>query len=681
MEAGPHEEKLLIKVASPERSRRVGRLVTWLIGLALPLFAAPVQAAPSVADFFKHDAFASLVMSPSGKRICTTVPRADGRLTLVVMDLEDLSKSKVVAGFSDADVWGAQWVNDDRLVFRIYDRNQPAALQRGTGLFAVDARGSEAPRVLIRPQWLSVSHESSQITQRTLQPDHVLHSLLRDGSNDVVVAETVFQRNGEVRNVNLKRLDTATGAVRSISQGAPDGVLRWTLDSKGQPRFVIAGSGDKEIVYWKAASSVEWKKIDETERYTGRRLTPLYVDPADRIYGRLRFADSEFAVLATFDPTAGVQAKPLLELKGYDFDGQLVLNGAGAVIGVRYLTDARATHWFDGGMRKIQEQVDTMLQSTNNRIDCGDCDQRERVLVVSSSDRQPPIYSLFDAKAGTLKRLVEARPWIDRRAMAARDMVRIDARDGLSLPVHVTRPNGQKEPAPTVVLVHGGPFLRGGEWRWTPEVQFLASRGYVVIEPEFRGSTGFGFKHFRAGWKQLGLAMQDDIADAAKWAVQRGHADPSRMCVAGAGYGGYATLMGLIRNPELFRCGFEWAGVTDIDLMYAIDWSDLSELWKTYGMPRLIGDRVQDAAQLANTSPLKLAEKVTQPVLMAYGGADRRVPIEHGIRFRDAVRKTNTQVEWVEYPEEGHGWLMPANSIDFWTRVERFLDKNLKNAR
>jgi dipeptidyl aminopeptidase/acylaminoacyl peptidase len=259
-------------------------------------------------------------------------------------------------------------------------------------------------------------------------------------------------------------------------------------------------------------------------------------------------------------------------------------------------------------------------------------------------------------------------------------MFRVPARDGLNIPVYVTRPNGQKGPAPMVVLVHGGPFMRGVEWEWRDEVQFLASRGYVVVEPEFRGSRGYGYKLYRAGWKQWGLAMQDDVADAAQWAVKQGYADQQRICIAGASYGGYATLMGLIRNPELFRCGVEWAGVTDINLMYSIHWSDLDSEYKSYGMPVLIGDREKDAAQLAATSPINLAAKITQPLFMAYGGVDRRVPIEHGTLMRDAISKTNPKVEWKVYADEGHGWMLSTNQIDFWKRVETFLDKNLKNA-
>jgi dipeptidyl aminopeptidase/acylaminoacyl peptidase len=174
--------------------------------------------------------------------------------------------------------------------------------------------------------------------------------------------------------------------------------------------------------------------------------------------------------------------------------------------------------------------------------------------------------------------------------------------------------------------------------------------------------------------------MQDDLADGARWAIAQGIADPKRICIAGASYGGYATLMGLARDPALYRCGVAWAGVTDIDLMYSGTWyedSDLPDEYKSYGMPVLVGDQVKDAAQLKATSPLAQAARITQPLLLAYGGADRRVPLFHGTRFRDAVRRTNHQVVWIEYPEEGHGWWLPKNRIDFWTRVEKFLDKHI----
>lgn len=231
-----------------------------------------------------------------------------------------------------------------------------------------------------------------------------------------------------------------------------------------------------------------------------------------------------------------------------------------------------------------------------------------------------------------------------------------------------------------MVLVHGGPFVRGGEWQWSPDGQFLASRGYVVIEPEYRGSTGFGMTHFMAGWKQWGLTMQDDVTDATHWAISQKLADPKRIAIAGASYGGYATMMGLVKEPNLYRAGINWVGVTDINLMYDVGWSDFDGSdWSRYGMPRLVGDQVKDAKQLEETSPLKQAARITKPVLMAYGGEDYRVPLPHGSKMRDALRAAGkVEVEWVVYPEEGHGWMLEANNVDFWTRVEKFLAKNLQ---
>ena len=643
---------------------------------------SPAAEPPAVADFFRRAAFVNMVMAPNGQAIAALAAGPSGRVGLAVIDLRDLSRTKNVATFGDADVLDVRWVNDERLVFNVTNRRLPYGEQIGSGLFAIDREGKEAVRRLVQREWDDV-RQSTNIVDRSLPPNHALHSLLRDGSNDVIVQRYTFSNAGPLLGTSLLRVDTRTGLASNLSQGSPEHVVAWTLDARGVPRAVVTHWDDKEALYWKATADQPWTLIQEFEAYgTKRSPRPLFVDAGDMLYLPARAgAQTDTMALLRVDLRSGkLAAQTVLALDGYDFSGELIRNDEGKVFGVNYLTDARATHWFDAGLAQLQKQVDALLPDTNNRLDCGACESPARLLVSSSSDRLPVVYRLFDAKAGTLSDLAASRPWIKPQAMATRDMVRIPARDGLSIPVHVTRPPGLTGPAPMVVLVHGGPWSRGGEWHWDGASQFLASRGYVVIEPEFRGSTGFGEKLFRAGFKQWGLAMQDDIADATLWAVKQDYADAKRVCIAGASYGGYATLMGLIRYPELYRCGFEWVGVTDIDLMYSIQWSDFSEQWKDYGMPVMVGDRVKDAEQLAATSPLKLAARLTQPLLMAYGGADRRVPIDHGLKMRDALRVHNKSVEWIEYPSEGHGWMLQANDIDFWTRVEKFLDLNLKSA-
>ncbi len=210
--------------------------------------------------------------------------------------------------------------------------------------------------------------------------------------------------------------------------------------------------------------------------------------------------------------------------------------------------------------------------------------------------------------------------------------------------------------------------------------QFLASRGYVVIEPEFRGSTGFGDRHFRAGWKQWGRAMQDDVADAVSWAAGKGLIDPKRVCIAGASYGGYATLMGLVRHPDKYRCGVAWVAVTEPALLFESDgWNnDISEEARHYTLPVLLGDPKADADMLREVSPVMQAKRIDAPLLLAYGELDRRVPLEHGKRLRQALQALGRSPEWVVYEGEGHGWQTAANRVDFAVRLERFLALHLK---
>ncbi len=251
--------------------------------------------------------------------------------------------------------------------------------------------------------------------------------------------------------------------------------------------------------------------------------------------------------------------------------------------------------------------------------------------------------------------------------MATLDLHRIKARDGLDLPVWVTMPRGKAQASrPAVVLVHGGPWVRGTHWRWNADAQFLASRGYVVIEPEYRGSTGFGRAHFRAGFKNWGTTMQDDVADAVRWAAGNGLIDGKRVCVAGASYGGYATLMGAIRYPELYRCGVAWVAVSDPRLLFEPIWrSDIPREARQYSMPAMIGDPVKDAVLLKAAAPVEHAGEIKIPILMAFGELDRRVPIDHGRRMRAAMQAAGQQPEYIVYDGEGHGWLKVENRIDF----------------
>nr|WP_315395270.1 S9 family peptidase [uncultured Duganella sp.] len=649
--------------------------------------APPAAGAPStpppIAAFFGNPEFSGALLSPSGNYLAVRLGAKDHRDVLAVVTLEDNSV-KAVGNFSDADIGSFDWVNDERLVFTATDRTVGQGdAQYAPGMYAVNRDGGKFIQLVNRAgQPFITSGNASAIRGHELLPwnTYLLGQKNGQDSDFVYVVKREMQAPGQLDHVELERLNTLTGRYTSFKR--PGASVAWLLDNNGEPRLTTTiDKGVSTIYYRDPARDEEWRKLIEFNTYTGGKGTfsPLAFGPDGTLYV-VSHAGKDKSAVYTFDLAAGkIADEPLVKLDGYDFSGRLIF-GKNKLLGVRHLTDALGTTWLDNDMKAVQAKIDEMLPSTVNIVTLPSKAASPWVLVESYSDRSPPLVVLYNTDTRKMALVGNSHPQIDPRRMAEQSLVHYKARDGLDIPAWLTLPQGSGKNLPLVVLVHGGPYVRGGSWGWNPDAQFLASRGYAVLEPEYRGSTGFGGKHFRAGWKQWGLKMQDDIADGARWAIAQGTVDPKRICIAGASYGGYATLMGLINDPGLYKCGIDWAGVTDINLLYDGHWnftSDLPDGWKHYGMPALIGDQVKDAEQLKATSPLLRAAEIKQPLLLAYGGADMRVPLPHGTKFYKAVKAGNPNVEWIEYPEEGHGWALPKNRIDFWSHVEQFLDKNI----
>ena len=673
-----------------------GGVARAMAALALAFAAMPGRAAdtamPSTVpaeQFFDFPQMERPRLSPEGDALAVLMRNDQGRRILAVIDLADMKNTRIVAAFKDADVIFARWVDDKRLVYQIAEEDRSLAEQRGLGLYAVDRDGSGTRALISRRE--PPSETGTAIKSRLLVPwNYRFSQTLDDGSGDVIVNHSVHSDNSRrwlhtTATVPM-RLDTRTGLLRDALSGpVPDHVFRWYFDDRGVPRAALASEHDVEWVLT-ADEAGAWQERARFPAYgiAGDRFSISGVGTDGRIYVERDYPDAYGSrSIYRLDPATGLPEKEaFVHIEGFDEslgdkDGTALIGDhhAHRLLGVHYEADAPGTAWLDPAMKALQAKVDERLPGLVNRIDIATCGCAQRVLVTSTSDHQPPVYLLYDRADGTLQRVGAQRPGIDPRLMARTDFERIKARDGHDLPVYVTRPQG-KGPWPAVVLVHGGPWVRGADWRWESESQFLASRGYLVVRPEFRGSDGYGSRLKASGYRQWGLTMQDDIADATTWAAAKGLADPRRTCIAGASYGGYATLMGLVRYGDLYRCGIAWAAVSDIDLMYSIDWSDFSDDWKGYGMPMMIGVPVKDAAQLAETSPLKQAAKIHAPLLLVHGGTDYRVPIPHALKMRDALLANKAPVTWIEYPQEGHGWLDPRTRAEFYRRVEAFLAEN-----
>jgi dipeptidyl aminopeptidase/acylaminoacyl peptidase len=500
-------------------------------------------------------------------------------------------------------------------------------------------------------------------------------------SDYVYVTSRVYNSDySDIARVDLLRLNTSTGNAEPVKR--PPNARVWLLDNEGEPRLVQSFKDDKSVLYLRDKGSEEWREISTSSLIIkkGTDFEPLAFGPDGTLYVQTNNGVNDTSAVHTLDlKTGAVSPEPLIKTAGYDFDGKLITNHE-KVVGMLFTTDATSTIWFDAKLTALQKRIDDLLPATVNLLSIGRKAETPWVIVTAYSDVQPHMWLLFNTETGAFRKIGDAFPNIKPEQMGRQIQVTYTARDGLPIPALLTLPAGKRKDLPMVVLVHGGPWVRGSTWGWDSESQFLASRGYAVLEPSFRGTDGFGMKHSKASWKQWGLAMQDDLADGAKWAIEKGYANPQRICIAGASYGGYATLMGLAKDPDLFKCGVNWVGVTDFELLIKGNWtanSDMSPLWRDLGAPVMIGDLVKDAEQLKATSPLQNAAKIKQPLILAYGLADERVPLYHGEKFYKAVKVTNPQVDYIVYPEEGHGWYLQKNRIDFWTRVEAFLDKHI----
>jgi dipeptidyl aminopeptidase/acylaminoacyl peptidase len=639
-------------------------------------------AVPQAEDFAAPAQIGDVVVSPSGRRMAVLNQAPNGRVGLGVIDLDPLATPRVVAQFSDANVTLVRWVNDERLVFEAF---QDGALVRawGGGTFAVNHDGSDQTQLIA---WaLGTSSVSTAVASRILPYGWDLHSTVDDGSDDVFVVRLVRGRRDEISDLALARLNTKTRLLRYIEGPKLPGVTQWLFDAKREPRMVVARNADRESVHWKdPKSDGSWIQIAEFARYGAGSFTPRLVDNDGSVIVSAQVGSDTSALHRLDARTGKIDPQALVHVKDFDVIGSLEYDTkTGALLGVHTTTDRPVTVWFDAGLAALQRAIDTALPAGRfNRIHCGRCESSRFFVIESKSDRQPGQYLLFDRRKGALEPIAFKRPRIDETSQGTRTFHRVTTSDGLSMPVVVTHPPGAKrgDALPAVVLVHGGPWVRGTSLSWNETAQFFATRGWRVIEPEFRGSTGYGNRHFRAGWKQWGDAMQRDVVEALQWAGKSGLADANRACIVGASYGGYSALMAPILYPNAFKCAAAFAAVTDIGLMYSVHWSDVNEYSLSYGMPTLIGDPVKDQAMLEAASPLKRAAELKVPVLLTHGGVDVRVPIVHASRFLSAARAAGVKIEYHDYPDEGHGFNLPANEADHYKRLGAFIEQHLGSA-
>jgi dipeptidyl aminopeptidase/acylaminoacyl peptidase len=646
------------------------RALTWIIPPLLLLTGAAaipcVRAADTVAPepFFQNANYREMRLSPSGKYLGALVPAA-GRIRLVVIDVE--AKATQIAGaLQDDDIDWFEWVNDDRLVFSAIDLQAGLGEQRGEGLFGVNRDGRDF-RILAPT--IKGQMNRNQFVYRYAR----LLTVLNDGTDDILVVSN----ESDARHPDVYRMNTRTGRKTLKSFNKPGDIVTWVADQKGAIRAAVEHEkGTTFRVFWRPDEDSKWVRIAET----GLR-DPAFVPIAFDADGTMLVTSNtgrDTWAIYRYDTDKKALGELVAAHPQVDLTGSLTIDArTHRIVGLTYQAGRPGTVWFDEEWARLQKSIDAALPNRMNALSRAGA----RTLVTSYSDTDPGSYYLLDNEKRRLEYLGARRNLVKPEEMPTRQPVRYAARDGLEIPAYLTLPKG-REPKrlPLVLLVHGGPWVHGASWAWSADAAYLAALGYAVLEPAFRGSTGWGSRLYAAGWGQWGLAMQDDLNDGMDWLVSQGIVDPGRACIMGASYGGYAVMMGLARDAARWRCGINLAGVTDINLMFDITWSDYSDSdFIRYTAKEMIGDPDKDAAKLKASAPLYNAAKIKAPVLMAYGGQDRRVPLVFGEKMRDALKAQGTSVDWIVYSEEGHGFLLEKNRYDLYGRVASFLAEHLRS--
>jgi dipeptidyl aminopeptidase/acylaminoacyl peptidase len=454
-----------------------------------------------------------------------------------------------------------------------------------------------------------------------------------------------------------------------------------------QPKRKDRNSPEIRTVWHRAGADAKWEKLWEFETLSSfpsaERYIPIAFDYDNTTLYVASDAGRDKAAVYAYDTKAKKMGEvlfqhPLIDLE----DGLIFSRTQKKLVGIRYDADRESVAWTDPALDKLQRSIDAALPKTINTIVPAALSD-ERALLFAHSDVDPGTYYLLDRSKPAIELIARTREWLDPALMAERRFIKYKARDGLEIPAWVTVPKGGGKNLPLIVNIHGGPWVRsytGAQWGRWPDAQFFASRGYVVLEPEPRGSLGFGRKHYMSSFKQWGQAMQDDIADGALHLVNEGVVDKGRMCLFGGSYGGYATAMGLAKDPELWKCGAPFVAVTDLFLFQEVTYSDISrdsDFFET-DFKKMVGDSGADREMFRKYSPALQADKVKAAVFLAMGSADVRVPQVHGDKYAGALGAAGKKVDYVVYKGEAHGFNKADNVIDFYRRLEKFFGEHLK---
>lgn len=646
-------------------------LAAMLLACTLSCAAHAASGTVDLAPYLKRDQYERVKVSPDGAYFAVTVPLED-RTVLAIIRRSDMMPTTKIMGSDNSVVHDFWWANNERVVVSMARQygSRDAPYTRGE-LHAVNADGKNA-KLLASPYGVDDT-PGNAVTYRTqLESAVFMQDTLRDEPRKVLVAAMPVTTSDPF--VRIEKLDIYT-LKRDVLASAPVRRADFVADSNGQVRFAVGANADNvSKLYYRDGAKTDWRLVND-EDVTHRQEYPLGFN-ADGSLAYLRAERSEGPdAIVSWNPSTGEYRDLLRDAVAdpyrilYDLDGR-------TPIGASYMTDRVRNRFFDEAhpTARFYRSLEKAFGGDAIQMTSATADGSE-VLLYVWSDRNNGDYFLFDTRTKRAERIFSRREWFMPDAMPATRQVSFKARDGLPLHGYLTEPNDKADgPGPLVLLPHGGPFGIFDGWEFDDDAQILAAAGYTVLRVNYRGSGNYGRAYQEAGNQEWGGRMQDDLTDATRWAIREGIADASKICIYGASYGGYAALMGVAKEPDLYRCAAGYVGVYDLPMMHR-DASSKGGSGRTWAL-EWMGDR----NALAARSPVNLADRIKVPVFLAAGGKDERAPVEHTRQMEKALKKAGVPVETLYYPNEGHGFYTEEHRRGYYTRLLAFLAPHLGGA-
>jgi len=594
-------------------------------------------------DFFRNPEKVAYSLSPNGEYLAF-MQSWESRLNVFVEKIGSGQPVRVTSA-KERDIAGFAWKGDNRIVYV-----QDTGGDENYRLYAVGIDGSNpkdlTPFEKVRAQ--------------------IIDQLERN-DNEILVGLNKRQP----RVFDVYRINVNTGEMQMIAEN-PGNYTGWFTDWDGKLRGAITTDGVNSTVLFRNTEADKFEPVITTS--FKETFAPLLFTPDNKqIYVSTNIGRDKAAVVK-YDLATKKEVEKIFEHPEVDVNNLLSSRKRRAITGVSYFTDKPGFYFIDKQRADLQKDIARRLPGYEVRL--AGCNREEdKCLVRTYSDRSRGAYYFYDLKSKDFRKLADISAWLNEQDLAPMKPIKYQSRDGLTINGYLTLPKGM--PArnlPVIVNPHGGPWFRD-TWGYNPEVQFLANRGYAVLQMNFRGSTGYGRKFWEASFKQWGKAMQDDITDGVQWLIKQGIADPKRIGIYGGSYGGYATLAGLVFTPDLYAVGIDYVGVSNLFTFIKA----FPPYWKPYleMIYEMVGNPESEKDLLTAASPVFHSDKIKVPLLIAQGANDPRVNKGESDQMVEALKKRGIEVPYIVKNNEGHGFSNQENRFDFYRAMEEFLGKHL----